>query len=138
MGVDNVCLIQNAIEVDLDVKPGSASNTINIGSKGLIPVAILGSDDLDVTTIDVSSILLGDGSSTGTGVNVKKNGTYQYSIEDVDGDGDMDLVMHFSTTALVANGDLSSASTSLDVTGMNLDGVLIIGDDTITIVPNGN
>ena len=135
LGVDNVCLIQNAIEVDLDVKPGSSTNPINVGSNGTFPVAILGSEDFDVTTVDVASILLGDGSSSGTGVAVKKNGSLHYSIEDVDGDGDMDLMMHFSTQAMVANGDLSSTSTSLSVSGETNDDEVIVGEDIISIVP---
>ena len=134
-GIDNVCVIPNDIPVDLDVKPGSSTNPVNIGAGGKIPVAILGSDDLDVTTIDVTSILLGDGSSTGTGIAVKNNGSLHYSIEDVDGDGDMDLMMHFSVSAMVANGDLSSTSTSLIVSGVNDDGYNITGEDDITIVP---
>ena len=38
-----------------DIKPGSCPNPINLNNKGLIPVAILGSEIFDVTTIDTTS-----------------------------------------------------------------------------------
>jgi len=38
----------------LDIKPGSCPNPINLGSNGITPVAILGSDTLDVNDIDTS------------------------------------------------------------------------------------
>ena len=37
-----------------DVKPGSCPNPINLGSNGVVPVAILGSDTLDVNDIVLS------------------------------------------------------------------------------------
>jgi len=46
------------ILVDIDVKPQSCPNPINTNSRGVIPVAILGSDLLDVSEIDVSTIQL--------------------------------------------------------------------------------
>lgn len=47
-----------ADELDVDIKPGSCPNPFNPKSKGSVPVAIVGSNDLDVTTIDVTSITL--------------------------------------------------------------------------------
>jgi formylglycine-generating enzyme required for sulfatase activity len=46
------------IEVDVDIKPGSCPNPLNVKSRGVLPVAILGSAALDVTTIDAGSIFL--------------------------------------------------------------------------------
>ena len=37
-----------------DIKPGSCPNPINLNNKGLIPVAILGSEIFDLTTIDTT------------------------------------------------------------------------------------
>jgi hypothetical protein len=42
----------------VDIKPGSCGNEINRESRGVLPLAILGSKNLDVKTIDASSILL--------------------------------------------------------------------------------
>jgi len=47
-----------ALSVVFDIKPGSCPNAFNPVSKGVLPVAILGTPDLDVTEIDVSTLLL--------------------------------------------------------------------------------
>ena len=44
------------IPISIDIKPGSDVNPINLGSKGTTPVAILGSETFDVTTVDVASV----------------------------------------------------------------------------------
>jgi len=44
------------IEVDFDVHPQSCPNPLNLKSKGLVPMAILGSADFDVTDINISSL----------------------------------------------------------------------------------
>jgi len=45
-----------AIEVTIDIKPGGCPNKLDVKSKGMLPVAILGTEDFDVFTIDVASI----------------------------------------------------------------------------------
>lgn len=56
--VDDIKLRRTLIEADVDVKPGSCPNPFNARSKGSVPVAIVGSADLDVTTIDPATITL--------------------------------------------------------------------------------
>jgi hypothetical protein len=46
------------IEVPVDIKPQSCPNPFNVGKKGVMPVAVLGTEDLDVTQIDPASVLL--------------------------------------------------------------------------------
>ena len=46
------------VSVYLDIKPGGCPTPINVGSKGVLPVAVLGTNDFDVTTIDPQSISL--------------------------------------------------------------------------------
>ena len=46
------------IEVVVDIKPHSCPNPINVKSKGVLPVAILGSDTFDVSTIVATSVRL--------------------------------------------------------------------------------
>jgi len=46
------------IDVSVDIKPSSCPNPLNVKSKGVIPVAILGTEDFDVTQIDPESIEL--------------------------------------------------------------------------------
>lgn len=45
------------IQVEIDIKPDSDENTINVGSNGTIAVSILNTDDFDVTTVDTSSVV---------------------------------------------------------------------------------
>jgi hypothetical protein len=45
--------------VAIDIKPGSSPNPLNLGIRGMLPVAVLGSDDLDVAEIDVATQLAG-------------------------------------------------------------------------------
>jgi N-acetylneuraminic acid mutarotase len=44
--------------VHVDIKPTSCPNPLNVTSKGVLPVAILGTEDFDVNKIDVASIRL--------------------------------------------------------------------------------
>ena len=53
-----VSQIIRAIGVPIDIKPGSCPNPLNVKDKGVLSVAILGSEDFDVWTVDVASIRL--------------------------------------------------------------------------------
>jgi hypothetical protein len=46
------------IEVPVDVKPTSCRNPFNVGKKGVMPVAILGTADFDVTQVDPATVAL--------------------------------------------------------------------------------
>jgi len=48
----------SSLTVAVDVKPGSCPNPLNLKSRGILPVAILGSEDFDIDTIDIASIRL--------------------------------------------------------------------------------
>ncbi len=43
--------------VDIDIKPGGDPNSINLNSRGVIPVAILSTETFDATTLDPSTIV---------------------------------------------------------------------------------
>ncbi len=47
------------IEVPVDIKPTSCPNPLNVKSGGVLPAAILGTEDFDVTQVDPASIILG-------------------------------------------------------------------------------
>ena len=114
------------IPIVIDVKPGSIRNPINLGSRGTTPVAILGTDVFDVTTVDVASVRF-----AGAPVRTKPNGTLHFSYEDVNFDGIIDLMMHFSTQAL----QLDETSTMATLTGIGGQNRCIAGTDHIRIVP---
>jgi len=114
------------IEVGIDIKPGSFPNSFNINGNGVIPVAVLGSDTLDVTEIDVSTLKF-----AGLDVRVKGNGDPQCSIKDTNGDGYDDLVCQFVDDPDAWIPDDGTASLS----GQLNDGTVFHGTDSINIVP---
>ncbi|MFG1691029.1 DUF5011 domain-containing protein [Gemmatimonadota bacterium] len=132
------------MDVDIDIKPGSDPNSINLGSKGKgngkvagpnakIAVALFSTADFDATLVDVSTVTLGDLTGPETPVVLKKKGTYQASAEDVNGDGLMDMVFHFSRATLIDNGDLTADSDGLYLTGTHVDGD-IEGWDAVRVI----
>lgn len=77
-------------ELMIDIKPGSDENVINLKSKGVVPVAVLTTDDFDAgTLVPDYSILFAGASPVHT------------TLCDVDEDGDMDMLFHFRTQQLV-------------------------------------
>lgn len=114
------------IPIVIDIKPGSIRNPINLGSRGLTPVAILGTDVFDVTTVDPESVLF-----AGVPIRRKPNGTLQYSYEDVNFDGRLDLMMHFQTPLLQLDQDSHEAT----LTGIGGQDRCIAGTDRVTVVP---
>ncbi len=107
------------IQVAIDIKPGSDPNSINLGSSGVVPVAVLTTDDFDASNVDPASVLFADASPV------------RWVMEDVDADGDVDMLFHFKTQELNLTGD----STEATLTGTTFDGTPIEGTDTVNIVP---
>jgi hypothetical protein len=120
-----VGLLPDVTPVQIDIKPGSAENPINLGSQGLLPVAILGTTAFDATTVDVATVRL-----AGASVAARNNGRLRASVEDVNGDGLPDLVLHFETQDL----QLLSQDTMATLTGETTAGTMIMGQDAIRIV----
>lgn len=99
------------IEVSVDIKPGSWPNPINKDKNGVTSIAICGTEDFDVTTIDPATVMLYTETSE---VGVP---SLRWSYEDVatpypanpddpegheeEGDGYVDLVFKFETQEFV-------------------------------------
>jgi hypothetical protein len=56
--LNQVWPVRGGTKVAVDVKPGSCPNPLNFKSQGVLPIAILGTVDLDVATIDPVTIRL--------------------------------------------------------------------------------
>jgi hypothetical protein len=116
------------IDVDIDIKPGCSPNTINIGSSGVIPVAILSDTEFDATTVNPTTVCL-----AGTGVALRGNGNkYMAHEEDVNGDGLTDLVVQVESENLDP-GQLQDGYAI--ISGLTYDGASFEGQDEIIIVP---
>jgi len=111
---------ESFIPVSIDIKPGSDPNSINIGSKGVVPVAVLSNSPFNAKDVDIDSILF-------AGAKPAKN-----SYEDVNGDGNPDLILHFDTQSL----NLTTNDTKAFLTGNLTSGLLIKGSDFVKIIAN--
>jgi len=114
--------------ITIDIKPGSDPNSINLCSNGAVPVAILGSDTFDVSTVNTESLRF-----AGAGVKVvgKKDPRTLCSLEDVNGDSYLDVVCHFVMADIAA---IDGESGIAKVNGELLDGKPIEGTDSVNIV----
>ena len=113
--------------VEIDIKPDSYPNSINLGSNGVVPVAILGSADFDATTVDPSTVTL-----SGANVKLKGNSGNAGSLEDVNDDGYPDLVVQVFTQCLeLKTGDAEAVLNAYTYTGLTF----LTGSDVIRIVP---
>ena len=140
---DDEAIFTPVIPVALDIKPQSCPNPFNVGSKGVLPVAILGTEDFDASTVDPATVLL-------VGV-----APLRWNFEDVStpvdpeadpcecttegADGHMDMTLKFDRQAIAAA--LESVSDGdvrvLTLTGMTYDGMPIEGKDCIRIIDKG-
>lgn len=120
--------------VDIDVKPQSYPNCFNVNGNGVIPVAILGSADFDVNSVDTSTVLF-----NGSAVQVRgKKQMTMCHVEDVSGDftypqgapdGYPDLVCQFVDDPAQWVTGQSEAT----LTGVLFDGTIFEGTDSVCI-----
>ena len=115
--------------ITIDIKPGSDPNSINLRSKGVVPVALLSTAEFDATTILESG---GDVYFAGA-IAIRLN------IEDVDGDGIDDVICHFRTQELDLDGNSTDGGVEIGSYDPIVDDVVpsYIGNDTVNIVPKG-
>ena len=139
----------------IDIKPGSCPNSFK-GKRGVLPVAVIGTADLDVTDIDLSSLALSRADGGGGFVAPLEGprgprsrfedvatpfGGEVCDCHDLEGDGILDLSLKFDTEALALALDLGALPdgdlVELVVTGNLLDGTPIEGSDCVRLVPPG-
>ena len=142
--------------LDLDIKPGSCPNSFNRGSHGVLPVALLGRPDFDVTTVDLASISLSRADGIGGSVAPHEGPPGPHSVfadvgtpfyggwcdcDELEGDGITDLSMKFTTddvvAALLLDELVPGALVELVLTGELDDGHEFIAGDCVRLVPPG-
>ena len=125
--------------VSIDIKPGSCPNPLNVKSKGVLPVVILGTEDFDVT--EVSSALL-EGVEP-IRIDYDDVATpFEGALCDcheVGPDGYLDLTLKFDTQEIVAAlGDVEDGDVlPLTLLVTLVDGTVIEGSDCIIIRKTG-
>lgn len=124
--IDDLSFDRSFIEVPIDIKPGSELNSINLGSNGNVPVAILSTPEFDATSVDPTSVTL-----EGAAVELRGKNSVMAGLEDVNADGFVDLVVHIDTSAL----ELSETATEAVLEAVTFDQFFVRGSDTIRIVP---
>ncbi len=155
-GVGDACDTTSVIHAELDIRPGTCPNRFNRNSNGVLPVALAGSPQLNVTQIILSSIRLMR--ADGVGGQVAPNegppgphstyGDLTRSTAEPDcvcglssPDGITDLNMHFRSaliTSVLQLGSLSQGATvQLKLTASLTNGQSVEAFDCIVLVPAG-
>ena len=111
-------LVTVAIVLQIDIQPAQ----LNTEAKGVLPVVIPGSGGIDVSAIDVATVILNQASPAHAG-----------HIEDANDDGIDDLVLHFPVPDIVidpeaVDGDL----VDLTLTG-EINGLPFSAEDSVVI-----
>jgi hypothetical protein len=125
----------------VDIKPGSCPNPLNVKSRGVLPAAILGTADFDVTLVDPATIRLAgtvealrwslDDVTTPVGADAEP-----CECNEMGPDGLQDLTVKFATQDVVAaigpvnDGDV----VELEVTADLFDGTSVVFHDCVWII----
>jgi len=144
-GADRVTVtasvVATAITVAFDIQPGPCGSPFNMKKQGVVPAAILGGPDFDVTGIDMASLALeGVPPIRGSVEDVAGPGAAEDACACSSGpDGWSDLSLKFDAPALAeAMGAVSDGETrTLTLTGVMLDGTEITGMDCVVILDKG-
>jgi len=116
---DGFLATPQVIVVTIDIKPGEFPNSINLKSKGKIPVAILTTNTFDATTVKASTIGFGNTGNEAAPIVV--------SVKDVNGDGRSDLLLPFN----IQDTGIQCGETSASLTGETMSEEAFEGSDAI-------
>jgi hypothetical protein len=142
-GIGDACDI---LEIPADIKPGSCPNPFNVANKGVLSVAILGTDSLDVMQIDPVTVLLEgiaplrwawEDVATPFVPFIGKMGAYD--CNECGPDGQMDITLKYKVQEVVAAlGEVNDGDVLvLELTGNlreEFGGTPFIGEDVVLIL----
>ncbi len=109
--------------IDIDVKPGNSRNVMNPRSRGVVPVAMLGSEGFEAAEIDPTTLAFGPGDAAAS----QRSG----HLDDTNGDGYLDLVVHFP----VSDAQIAPGDREVCLRGETRAGIRFEGCDSLTPVP---
>lgn len=124
-GVGDEC--EDFLTVEIDVKPGSFPNIVNLKSNGVVPTAVISSLSFDARSVLPESVSL-------SGATVKLTGKgkhYLCNEEDVNQDGLLDMLCHVNIAEFL----LEEGESIVVLEARTSDGPPIRGEDTIKVVP---
>jgi hypothetical protein len=105
--------------VQIEIMAGSADKVISPGQQGEFSVALLGTDDLDVGGVELSSLRFHGAAPV------------SIAVKDVNGDGRLDLLLVLDMADVRLNPNAEMAQ----LTGWLKNSQAFIGEDSITIAP---
>ncbi len=115
----------------IDVDPKSASNSISMRSGGqTLSVALLSTSTYDARLADPASAVITNGSGSGT-----RPRDLRGSYSDANRDGRIDLILSFHKTDMIANGDLTTATTKLILLADDSNGRQTRGENVVSVKP---
>ena len=113
------------IPANIDIKPGSFPNPVNLKSEGIIPVALLGSPTFDVANVDLLTVGFHPMSRCD-----QPAAPVKYSFSDVNRDGYGDITFHFKTQDI----GFQPGDTAACLHGNLATGEHFCGHDAVSIV----
>jgi hypothetical protein len=117
------------LPIGIDIKPDNNTNPINPRAHGVTPVALLGSEEFDVTEVDMATLRFGPGQAV-PAHDLTDDWPYSDPLRDVNRDGFTDLLVHFSTQ----ESGIQCGDEEATLTGHLMDGFPIEGTDTVRTV----
>ncbi|MCB9450568.1 MAG: hypothetical protein H6672_03970 [Anaerolineaceae bacterium] len=117
---------EEAQKIEIDIRPESHRNIINLNSAGKFQVAIFSDESFNALDIDLRSVTL-----AGASVVTYPNGFPIIHVRDVNHDHKKDLIVYFNIQDL----DVSAEDTEATLTGELYDGGAFFGTDSVEIIP---
>ena len=131
---------------DLDIKPGSCPNPVEVKGGGVLPVALVGTPNFDVTQVDTATLQLvradGIGGSVAPSKIAYEDAATPFDGELCDchtlkGDGTQDLSLKFNKKAVVSSlqlkGEPNFSFVQLTLTGFLVNGTPFEASDCIRV-----
>ncbi|MGW8282374.1 MAG: hypothetical protein ACWGON_03645 [Gemmatimonadota bacterium] len=114
-----------SIPISIDVRPFTVADRIPLNAGGVLPVALLGTEDLDVLSVDVTTLAFGPagGPFTAPIHDLGIEGVLADHLKDLNLDGRLDLVTHYRIVDLgFEDGDEFGCMTGFSLEGLALEG----------------